>query len=157
VAEIAWVSVTDALAYWTVLSGPGLDVVSDVDDYLRHLRFGRSRAESTVKTYAGHLKGFHLWCQDQDLSWSQAAHELARYVPHLRMTPRQTAGRGQGELPADSAVAPALAAIRGFTCTWPTPAAPRWLSSSASSSSRAPSRAWTPPGRAASASADPLP
>jgi hypothetical protein len=87
VAEIARVSVTDALAYWTVLSGPGLDVVSDVDDYLRHLRFGRSRAESTVKTYAGHLKRFHLWCQDQDLSWSKAAHELARYVLHLRNTP----------------------------------------------------------------------
>ena len=33
---------------------------------------------------------------------------------HLRTTPRQTAGRSQGELPADSALAPALAAIRGF-------------------------------------------
>ena len=114
VADIARVSVAATLAYWTVLSGQGFVVVEDVDSYLRHLRFGRSRAESTVKTYAGHLKRFHPWCQDQDLSWSQAAHELARYVMHLRMTPRRTAGRGQGELPADSALAPALAAIRGF-------------------------------------------
>jgi integrase len=113
-AEIARVSVTDALAYWTVLSGPALDVVEDADDYLRHLRFGRARAESTTKTYAGHLKRFHLWCHEQDLPRNQAARELARYVMRLRTTPRETTGRGQGELPADSTLGPALAAIHGF-------------------------------------------
>jgi len=113
-AETARVSVTATLAYWTVLSGPALEVVEDVDDYLRHLRFGRARAESTTKTYAGHLKRFHLWCHEQHLSRTQAAREVARYVLHLRTTPRATPGRGQGELPADSALAPALAAIHGF-------------------------------------------
>ena len=113
-AEIARVSVTSALGYWTVLSGPVLDVVEDVDDFLRHLRFGRARAESTTKTYAGHLKRFHLWCHEQALTRDHAAHELARYVMHLRTTPRETTGRGQGELPTDSALGPALAAIPGF-------------------------------------------
>jgi len=113
-AEIARVGVTDVLGYWTVLSGPGLEVVEDVDDYLRHLRFGRAGQESTTKTYAGHLKRFHLWCVEQDLLRSQAAHHLARYVMRLRTTPRATSGRGHGQLPADSTLGPALAAIHGF-------------------------------------------
>jgi integrase len=113
-AEIVRVSVIDPLAYWTVLSGPALQVVEDIDDYLRHLRFGRSRAESTTKTYAGHLKRFHVWCGERDMSRDAAAFELARYVMRLRTTPRQTNGRGQSELPVDSTLAPALAAIHGF-------------------------------------------
>jgi integrase len=113
-AEIVRVSVIDPLAYWTVLSGPALQVVEDIDDYLRHLRFGRSRAESTTKTYAGHLKRFHVWCGERDMSRDAAAFELARYVMRLRATPRQTSGRGQGELPVDSTLGPALAAIHGF-------------------------------------------
>ena len=59
-ARIARVDVGQGLAYWTVLTGPTLAVVDPVDAYLRHLRFGRSRAESTTKTYAGHLKPLRL-------------------------------------------------------------------------------------------------
>jgi hypothetical protein len=113
-AEIARVGSTDTLGYWTVLSGPTLEVVEDVDDYLRHLRFGCAGEESTTKTYADHLKRFHLWCLEYDLSRGQAARELARYVMRLRTTPRATSGRGHGQLPADSTLGPALAAIHGF-------------------------------------------
>ncbi|RPK48390.1 site-specific tyrosine recombinase XerC [Streptomyces sp. ADI92-24] len=113
-AEIARIGITDTLGYWTVLSGPTLKVVEDIDDYLRHLRFGRAGEESTTRTYAGHLKRFHLWCLEQDLPRVQAARELARYVMRLRTTPRATSGRGHGELPADSTLGPALAAIHGF-------------------------------------------
>jgi site-specific recombinase XerD len=113
-AEIARVGVTEALGYWTVLSGPALEVVEDVDDYLRHLRFGRGGEESTTKTYAGQLKRFHLWCLEKDLTRSQAAHELAQYVMRLRTTPRATSGRGQGKLPTNSTLGPVLAAIHGF-------------------------------------------
>lgn len=113
-AEIARVGITAVLGYWTVLSGPTLKVVEDIDDYLRHLRFGRAGEESTTKTYAGHLKRFHLWCLEQGLSRGQAARDLARYVMRLRTTPRATSGRGHGELPADATLGPALAAIHGF-------------------------------------------
>ncbi|GAA3781666.1 tyrosine-type recombinase/integrase [Streptomyces chiangmaiensis] len=113
-AEVLRVEVTDTLAYWTVLSGPTLEVVEDMDDFLRHLRFGRTRAESTTKTYAGHLKRFHAWCGEHDLSRECAASELAHYVMKLRTTPRLTSGRGQGQPPQDSTLAPALAAIHGF-------------------------------------------
>ncbi|WP_405776040.1 hypothetical protein [Streptomyces sp. NBC_01538] len=113
-AEILRVKVTDTLAYWTVLAGPTLTVVEDVDGFLCHLRFGRARAESTTKTYAGHLKRFHAWCGEHDLSREHAAAELSHYLMKLRTTPRLTSGRGQGQLPQDSTLAPALAAIHGF-------------------------------------------
>ncbi|MET9394634.1 MULTISPECIES: tyrosine-type recombinase/integrase [unclassified Streptomyces] len=113
-AEILRVEVTDTLAYWTVLAGPTLRVVEDVDGFLRHLRFGRTRAESTTKAYAGHLKRFHAWCDEQGLSREHAAAELPHYLMKLRTTPRLTSGRSQGQLPQDSTLAPALAAIHGF-------------------------------------------
>ncbi len=92
-AEILRVEVTDTLAYWTVLAGPTLTVVEDVDGFLCHLRFGRARAESTTKTYAGHLKRFHAWCGEHDLSREHAAAELSHYLMKLRTTPRLTNGR----------------------------------------------------------------
>jgi integrase/recombinase XerD len=97
-----------------VLDGPSLVVVDKVDAYLRHLRFGRSRAESTTKTYAGHLKRFHQWRLGRRLSWDDAASALLAYVMHLLTTPRSSAGRGQGRPPSDAALAPVLAAIHGF-------------------------------------------
>ncbi|MFF5029729.1 tyrosine-type recombinase/integrase [Streptomyces collinus] len=113
-AEIVRVPVSDELAYWTVLAGPTLAVVGDIDDHLRHLRFGRAREESTTKTYAGHLKRLHVWCDERGLSRSEAALRLSTYVMHLRTTPRATSGRGYGRLPEESTLAPALAAIHGF-------------------------------------------
>ncbi|MGA5297521.1 hypothetical protein ACWDR5_14625 [Streptomyces koyangensis] len=64
------------LAYWTVLAGPALAVVGDIDDPLRHLRLGRAREESTIKTCAGHLKRFRLWSDERGLSRSEAAFRL---------------------------------------------------------------------------------
>ncbi|WP_431033381.1 tyrosine-type recombinase/integrase [Streptomyces sp. P6-2-1] len=113
-AEILRVEVTDTLAYWTVLAGPTLRVVEDMDGFLCHLRFGRTRAESTTKTYAGHLKRFHIWCNEQGLSREHAAVEFPRYLMKLRTTPRLTSGRSRGRPPQDSTLAPALAAIHGF-------------------------------------------
>lgn len=78
--ELLRVEVADTLAYWTVLSGPTLDVVEDVDDFLRHLRFGRAREESTTKTYAGHLRRFHAWCEEKTLTRSTAAVELPHFL-----------------------------------------------------------------------------
>jgi integrase/recombinase XerD len=113
-ADVARVEVGPGLAYWTVLSGPTLDPVRPVDHYLRHLRFGRGRAESTTKTYAGHLKRFEQWRRLRNLSWEQAAREIAGHLIDRRITPRTTPGRGQGRRPSGAALAPALAAIHGF-------------------------------------------
>lgn len=100
-----------------MLSGPTLQVVEDIDDYLRHLRFRRSRAESTTKTYAGHLKRFHIWCGERDMSRDAAAFELAGYVmrkdgvlfeehPVLDLQHGLFAGRGCRSGPRPIAVEP---------------------------------------------------
>ena len=43
--------------YWTVLDEE-IDVVTVADRYLRELRFGRDRAESTTKEYADGIAAF---------------------------------------------------------------------------------------------------
>ena len=113
-ADVVRVEVGPGLAYWTVLSGRTLDPVRPVDHYLRHLRFGCGRAESTTKTYAGHLKRFEQWRRARDLTWEQAAREIAGHLIDRRITPRTAPGRGQGHGPTDAALAPALAAIHGL-------------------------------------------
>ena len=113
-ADVARVAVGPGLAYWTVLSGTMLEAVGPVDRYLRHLRFGRGRAESTTKTYAGHLKRLEQWRRTRDLSWEDAARELAGHLIERRLTVRAGPGRGQGRGPSEAALGPALAAIHGF-------------------------------------------
>ncbi|WNI20140.1 hypothetical protein [Actinacidiphila sp. ITFR-21] len=113
-AEVVRVPVSDELAYWTVLAGPTLSVVDDIDAHLRHLRFGRACEESTTKTYAGHLKRFLVWREGRGLTWTDAAFQLATYVMHVRTSPRETSGRGQGCCPEEATLVPALAAIHGF-------------------------------------------
>jgi integrase len=101
-------------AYWTVLSGPTLEPVWPVDHYLRHLRFGQGRAESTTKTYAGHLKRLEQWRRTRHLSWEDTARELAGHLIDRRLSARAAPGRGQGRGPSEAALGPALAAIHGF-------------------------------------------
>ncbi|MBE1584028.1 tyrosine-type recombinase/integrase [Nonomuraea angiospora] len=85
-----------------------------MDHYLRHLRFGRGRAESTTKSYAGHLKRFERWRQSRGLTWEEAARDIAGHLIERRITPRAHPGRGRGRAPSDAALGPALAAIHGF-------------------------------------------
>jgi integrase/recombinase XerD len=113
-ADVVRVEVGRGLAYWTVLSGTMLETVGPVDHYLRHLRFGRGRAESTTKTYAGHLKRLEQWCRTLDLSWEDAARELPGHLIERRLAVRAAPGRGQGRGPSEAALGPALAAIHGF-------------------------------------------
>lgn len=113
-ADVVRVEVGPGLAYWTVLSGTTLEPVRPVDHYLRHLRFGRGRAESTTKTYAGHLKRLEQWRRTRNLSWEDAARELAGHLIERRLAVRAAPGRGQGRGPSEAALGPALAAIHGF-------------------------------------------
>jgi hypothetical protein len=99
-AQTVRVEVAAGLAYWSLLAGPLLSPVEPVDHFLRHLRFGRNAAESTTKSYAGHLKRFELWRVAAGMSWEQAARDIARYLIHLRTTPRKHPGRGPATLRA---------------------------------------------------------
>ena len=48
------VKLPSAERYWTVVDDD-FRVVREVDEYLRHLRFGQDAAESTTKAYAESL------------------------------------------------------------------------------------------------------
>ena len=49
------VKLPSAERYWTAVVDDEYRVVGDVDEYLRHLRFGQDVAESTTKAYAESL------------------------------------------------------------------------------------------------------
>jgi hypothetical protein len=91
--------VSDELAYWTVLAGPTLSVVGDIDAHLRHLRFGRACEESTTKIYASHLKRFLVWREGRGLTWTERRQPskagragMTMYLRWLAQRARDTAG-----------------------------------------------------------------
>ena len=55
------VELRDGRAYWTVIDDEYLKVAV-ADRFLFELRFGRDRAESTTRVYAGELARFLSWC-----------------------------------------------------------------------------------------------
>jgi hypothetical protein len=72
--------------YWTVVDRE-MSVVPVADRYLRELRFGRDRAESTTQSYAGGIALFLRWCQRTGRDWRTAAGDLAMFITWLRFTP----------------------------------------------------------------------
>ena len=50
--------------YWTVLDDE-LRVVTEAEEFLRHLRFGRGCAESTTESYARALVLYTWWCRSR--------------------------------------------------------------------------------------------
>ncbi|MEU4377692.1 tyrosine-type recombinase/integrase [Pseudonocardia alni] len=83
------------------------DPVEAVDRYLRHLRLGRDRAESTTKAYAGSLALFLRWCGRTGRDWRFAAGEVSSFMLWLRYTPVGSSG---GEVARPG---PGAAAVRG--------------------------------------------
>jgi len=75
--------------YWTVLDDE-LHVVPVADRFLRELRFGRDRAESTTKSSAGGVALFLRWCQRTPVGTSSRGHRRDR--PALPGRTRPTPG-----------------------------------------------------------------
>ena len=89
--------------YWTVVDD-GYRMVGEVDEYLRHLRFGQDVAESTTKAYAESLALYLCWCERSGRDWRTAAERLGAFVTWLKHT------AADREAPA---VGPGLPAVRG--------------------------------------------
>ena len=66
--------------YWTVVDGE-YRIVGDVDEYLRHLRFGQDCAESTTKAYAESLTLYLRWCERSERDWRTAAERMGGFSP----------------------------------------------------------------------------
>jgi len=79
--------------YWTVLD-ERMDAVPVADKFLRELRFGRDRAESTTKTYAGAVALHLRWCSRTDRDWTTAASEIGLFMTWLKYAPVQDAAGG---------------------------------------------------------------
>jgi site-specific recombinase XerD len=103
--------------YWTVLNDE-LEVMPVADRYLRELRFGRDRAESTTKSYAGGVALFLRWCLKTGRDWVDAAADLGLFMVWLKYTPAgaDQVVLGPGATPARSEgrINRILVATRGF-------------------------------------------
>ena len=103
--------------YWTVLD-EAMDVVPVADRYLRELRFGRDRAESTTKAYAGGIALFLRWCAATGRDWREAADDIGLFMTWLKYTPAWggTLVQGPGATPArgERRINRVLVATRGF-------------------------------------------
>lgn len=103
----------DGRAYWTVVDDEYAKVAV-ADDFLFDLRFGRDRAESTSRVYAGELAGFVSWCRHSGRSLEDGARDLSRFVLFLRTTPTTRPGAGQGRPPGPARINHVLTVVREF-------------------------------------------
>nr|WP_069162957.1 site-specific integrase [Nocardia altamirensis] len=104
--------------YWTVIDEV-YEVEPIADRYLRELRFGRDRAESTTKAYAQSVSLYLRWCASTDREWRTAARHFGLFMVWLKYTPAGTGGRvvmGPGAEPVrkESRINKILVATRGF-------------------------------------------
>ena len=100
-------------AYWTVVDAD-YRLVEAADGFLRDLRFGADRTESTTKQYAGELALFLGWAAGSGRDLERAARELSRFVLLLRTTAITRRGRGYGRPRSASRINHVLAVVREF-------------------------------------------
>lgn len=97
-----------------------MEPISVADRFLRELRFGRDRAESTTEAYAGAVALFLRWCQRTGRDWSTAAADLGLFITWLKFSP--SGDRGQQVVPGpgvppvrgERRINRILVAVRGF-------------------------------------------
>lgn len=117
------VRVPSGSTYWTVLDDE-LRVVAEADAFLRELRFGRSRAVETTKSYAGGIVLYLRWCRDTRREWRTAARDLGLFMLWLKWNPGGdesvrvvVPGPGSKQVRRESRINKVLTSVRGFWCT----------------------------------------
>ena len=105
--------------YWTVVDERWLPVIP-ADRFLRFVRFGQDRAESTTKAYAGAVALFLTWCDHTGRAWHTAADDMASFVLWLRFTPKGAGeavvrpGPGARPVRGERRINVILVAVRAF-------------------------------------------
>ncbi|MEU4705609.1 site-specific integrase [Nocardia salmonicida] len=104
--------------YWTVI-GEAYEVAPVADQYLRELRLGQDRAESTTKAYAQSVALYLRWCSLTGRDWTSAARDLGLFVTWLKFTPSRgnkpvVFGPGSTPVRCESRINQILVATRGF-------------------------------------------
>jgi integrase len=100
-------------AYWSVVD-VDYRLVEAADAFLRDLRFGADRTESTTKLYASELALFLGWSAGSGRDLERAARELSRFVLLLRTTAITRRGRGYGRPRGAGRINHVLAVVREF-------------------------------------------
>jgi integrase/recombinase XerD len=114
------------LAYFTVVDDR-YELVEAADTFLRDLRFGADRAESTTRLYASELAMFLDWAERSGRDLERAARELSRFVLVLRTTPVVRRGRGYGQVRSAGRINHVLSVVREF---YKHAVAHRWVTAS---------------------------
>jgi site-specific recombinase XerD len=95
-----------------------LNVEPVADRFLRELRFGRDRAESTTKAYAGGIALFLRWCLRTGRDWTTAAADMGLFMIWLKYTPSDDGpvvpGPGSAPVRGGGRINRVLVAVRGF-------------------------------------------
>ena len=103
--------------YWTVVDDR-YEVQPVADRFLRELRFGRDRAESTSKAYAESVSLFFRWCSATGRDWRSAAGDLGLFITWLKYQPaigsRLIPGPGAEPVRSVGRINRVLVAVRGF-------------------------------------------
>lgn len=89
--------------YWTVVDDEARPVPIP-DQWLRHLRFGKGRAESTTKAHAGGAALYLIWCLVTDRDWRLAATDMGLFILWLKWTPTRRQGGDVHAYTGDSTV-----------------------------------------------------
>ncbi|MGI8712196.1 MAG: hypothetical protein ACR2NR_03240, partial [Solirubrobacteraceae bacterium] len=101
------------LAYFSVVDAR-YELVKVADRFLRDLRFGADRTESTTRLYASELALFLNWATSSGRDLERAGRELSRFVLVLRTTPVARRGRGYGRLRSPGRINHVLSVVREF-------------------------------------------
>lgn len=101
------------LGYWTVVD-ENYELVGAADGFLRDLRFGADRTESTTRLYASEVALFLDWASGSGRDLERAARELSGFVLLLRTTPVARRGRGYGEVRSAGRINHVLSVVREF-------------------------------------------
>ncbi|GAA3372057.1 hypothetical protein GCM10017744_102000 [Streptomyces antimycoticus] len=107
--------------YWTVIDDD-LCVVPVADQWLRFLRFGRSRAELTTKSHANGAALYFRWCLATGRNWTEAARDLGLFMVWLKYTPSRPVngstavvfGPGAKPVRGERRINAILTAVRGL-------------------------------------------
>lgn len=112
------VKMPSGVRYWTVVDDD-FHVVPIVDRWLRHILFGRDRAELTTYAYAISAALYLRWCLKTGRDWREAARDLGLFMVWLKHTKARgddTLLLGPGAKPArgDRRINKVLSAVRGL-------------------------------------------
>lgn len=107
------IELRDGRGYWTVVDDDYVKVAA-ADRFLFDLRFGRDRAESTTRVYAGELARFLEWCGASGRSLEEGARQLSAFVLALRSAVIERPGAGRGRAAGPARINHILVVVREF-------------------------------------------